>query len=150
MTISLVVTPSGLRVHFTGADRVATFSRGLHVPFGRIVGSRVMTREDAVASSPRLPCPGSWWPGRMRAGCWGIGERRQLWAARRGPYVVVIYLSGRPFHRLVVDVAEPQRTHRRIEAALLQSKMVSGRQSLRGLLPGLGDGEADVIGRGHG
>jgi hypothetical protein len=49
---------------------------------------------------------------------------------------VVVYLSGRPFHRVVVDVADPQRTHRGIEAALLHSKTTSARQSLRGLLPG--------------
>lgn len=136
MAISLVVMQTGLRVQFTGPDRIAACSRGLHVPFERIVGSRVMTRNDAVASSPRLPCPGSWWPGRLRAGSWGVGERRQLWGVRRGDYVVVVYLSGRPFHRVVVDVADPQRTHRGIEAALLHSKTTSARQSLRGLLPG--------------
>jgi len=131
MAVSLVVTPSGLRVRFTGSDRLAAYSRGLDVPFERIIGSRVMARDDAVASSPRLPCPGSWWAGRLRAGSWGIGERRQLWSVRRGAHVVVVYLSGRPFHRVVVDVEEPQRTHRGIEAALLHSKKTSARRSLR-------------------
>jgi hypothetical protein len=135
MAISLVVTPTGLRVQFTGADLIATCSRGLDVPFERVVGSRVMPRGDAVASSPRLPCPGSWWPGRLRAGSWGIGERRQLWAVRRGEDVVVVYLSGRPFHRLVLDVGDAHRTHRRIEAALLHSKETAVRQSMRRLLP---------------
>ncbi len=134
MATSFVVTPSGLRVRFTGADRLAACSPGLDVPFERIVGSRVMTREDAVASSPRLPCPGSWWPGRLRAGSWGMGERRQLWSVRRGTYVVVVYLSGRPFHRLVVDVTDPQATHRRLDAALVRSKATGARRSARGLL----------------
>jgi hypothetical protein len=60
---------------------------------------------------------------------------------RRGDHVVV-YLSGRPFHRLVVDVGDDvgddlgdaHRTHRRIEAALLRSKQTALRQSLRHLL----------------
>jgi hypothetical protein len=134
MAVALVVTPTGLRVRFTGTDRLAAFSRGLDVPFDRILGARVMTRDDAVASSPRLPCLGSWWSGRLRAGSWGIGERRQLWSVRRGAHVVVIYLSGRPFHRLVVDVEEPHRTNRGIEAALLHSKKIGARQSLRGFL----------------
>jgi hypothetical protein len=137
MAISLVVTPTGLQVRFTGADRVVACSRGLHVPFERIIGSRVMTRDDAVASSPRLPCPGSWWPGRLRAGSWGVGERRQLWGVRRGRHVVVVYLSGRPFHRVVVDVPDPHPTHRGIEAALLHSKQTAARRSLRGGLPRL-------------
>jgi len=139
MAIDLVVLPTGLRVQFTGAARLAAGSRGLDVPFERIVGSRVMTRGDAVASSPRFPCPGSWWPGRLRAGSWGIGERRQLWGVRRGTQVLVVYLSGRPFHRVVVDVGDPQRTHRDVEGALLHSKKNTARQSLRGLGDELGD-----------
>jgi len=150
MAISLVVTPAGVRVEFTGPELVAACTRGIQVPFARIVGSRVMTRSDAVASSPHLPCPGSWWPGRLRAGCWGIGERRQLWGVRRGTYVVVIYLSGRPFHRVVVEVEEPHRVQRALEAALLHSKKASPRQSLRSLLPGLGDDGVGSIGRGPG
>jgi len=140
MAVTLVVTPTGLRVRFTGTDRLAAFSRGLDVPFDRVLGARVMTRDDAVASSPRLPCLGSWWPGRLRAGSWGIGERRQLWSVRRGTHVVVVYLSGRPFHRLVVDVEEPQRTNRGIEAALLHSKKTGARQSLRRLIETDDDG----------
>lgn len=128
--ISLSVTATGLRVRFTGVDLATACSAGVDVPFARIVGSRVMTRADAVASSPRVPCPGAWWPGRLRVGAWGIGERRQLWGARGGAYVVVVYLSGRPFHRLVVEVEEPRRTQGRIEAALLASK-AGARESLR-------------------
>jgi hypothetical protein len=131
MAIRLDVTRSGLRVQFTGTDLVAACSGGLDVPFERIVGTRVMARDDAVASSPRFPCPGSWWPGRCRAGSWGIGERRQLWGVRQGTHVVVIYLSGRPYHRVVVDVEDPQRTHLGVEAALLHSKKASARYSLR-------------------
>jgi hypothetical protein len=136
MAISLVVTPSGLQLRFSGADLVAACSPGLDVPFERIIGSRVMSRDDAVASSPRFPCPGAWWPGRLRAGAWGIGERRQLWGVHRGRHVVVVYLSGRPFHRVVVDVVDPYRTHRGIEAALLHSKQTGARRSLRGGLAG--------------
>lgn len=131
MAISLAVTPTGLRVQFTGVDRVAACSRGLDVSFERIVGSRVMTRGEAISSSPRVPCPGSW----------GIGERRQLWGVRRSPRVIVVYLSGRPFHRLVVDVEEPEATHRAVEAALLHSKKTRARRSLRGLLSGPGTEE---------
>ena len=139
MTVDLLVLPTGLRVRFTGTDRLAAGSRGLDVPFERIIGTRVMTRGDAVASSPRFPCPGSWWPRRLRAGSWGIGDRRQLWGVRRGAHVLVVYLSGRPFHRIVVDVEEPQHVHRGIEAALLHSKEITARGSLRGLLSSWSD-----------
>jgi hypothetical protein len=93
MAVRLDVELSGVRVQFSGADLVAACSRGLFLPFTRILGVRVMTRPDAVASSPRFPCPGFWWSRRYRAGCWGIGERRQLWSARQSARVVVIYPS---------------------------------------------------------
>jgi hypothetical protein len=132
MAVRLKVTRTGLRVQFSGPDLLAACSRGLFVPYTRVLGVRVMTRADAVASSPRLPCPGLWWSQRYRAGCWGVGERRQLWSARQGTHVVVIYLTGRPFHRVVVEVDEPERAHRRIDAALLHSKKTSARRSIRG------------------
>ena len=135
MAVNLDVTATELRVRFSGADVIAACSRGLCLPFNRILGIRVMTRSDAVASSPGLPCPGFSWSQHYRAGCWGIGQRRQLWSARRGPHVVVIYLTGRPFHRVVVDVDEPEQTHRRIDAALLHSKKSSARRSLRNHRP---------------
>jgi hypothetical protein len=131
MAVRLDVEPMGLRVRFSGVDLVAACSRGLFVPFTRILGARVMTRSDALASSPRLPCPGFWWPRRYRAGCWGIGERRQLWSARHGAHVLVVYLTGRPFHRVVVEVSEPEWAHRRVDAALLHSKKTSARRSIR-------------------
>jgi hypothetical protein len=134
MATTLAVTETGLELCFTGLDRAAACRPRLHLPFERIVGSRVMSRSAAVASSPRLPCPGSWWPRRLRVGCWGVGERRQLWSVRRSADVVVVYLSGRPFHRVVVEVEDCRRTHRAIDAALLHSKTVSARESLRARL----------------
>ncbi|WP_433786776.1 hypothetical protein ACQPX6_08170 [Actinomycetospora sp. CA-101289] len=139
MPIKLEVTQTGLRVGFTGLDRAAACRRSLDVPFERVVGSRVMSRADAVASSPLLPCPGSWWPGRLRVGSWGIGERRQLWGVHGGAEAVVVYLSGRPFHRVVVEVDDCRQAHRLIDAALLRSKKCGARQSLRAVLGETGD-----------
>lgn len=105
-----------------------------------------MTRSDAVASSPRLPCPGFGWSQRYRAGCWGIGARRQLWSARHSARVVVIYLTGRAFHHVVVDVDQPERAHRRIDAALLHSKKISARWSIRHNRPSTPDQPALATG----
>lgn len=131
MTVHVDVESTGLRVRFSGIDLVTGGRRELFVPFERVLGTRVLTRADAVASSPRLACPGWWWPRRARVGSWGIGERRQLWSVRRAGRVVVVYLSGRPFHRVVVEVEDPDGAHRRLDAALLRSKSTSARRSLR-------------------
>jgi hypothetical protein len=132
VTVRLDVDPSGFVVRLSGVDVLAGGRRALAVPFARVVGVRVMSRADALASSPRLAAPAAWWPRRYRTGCWGIGERRQFWAVHGGADLVVVYLSGRPFHRVVADVPEPHLTHRRLDAALLSSKQHAPRRPWRG------------------
>jgi hypothetical protein len=122
MAVAVVVERGGFTVRFAGVDLLAACRRELVVPFDRVIGTRVLPRTDALASGPRLPCPGFSWADRCRVGCWGIGERRQLWSVRGMGEVVVVYLSGHPFHRVVVEVAEPRTLHRRLDAALLQSR----------------------------
>jgi hypothetical protein len=131
MTVRLDVDSTGFTVRLSGLDVVAGGRRELFVPYERVLGARVMTRTDALASSPRLAAPALWWPRRLRLGCWGIGERRQFWGVHDGAHLVVVYLSGRPFHRVVLDVDEPHLTHRRIDAALLRSKQLGARRSIR-------------------
>ncbi|MFC5136709.1 hypothetical protein ACFPK1_00550 [Actinomycetospora rhizophila] len=139
MTVHVDVESTGFRLRFSGIDLVTGGRRELFVPFERVLGTRVLTRADAVASSPHLACPGWSWLRRARVGSWGIGERRQLWSVRRGGRVVVVYLSGRPFHRVVVEVEDPEGAYRRLDAALLHSKRVGARRSLRH--PGADHGE---------
>ncbi|WP_018334785.1 hypothetical protein [Actinomycetospora chiangmaiensis] len=132
MAVRLDVGSVGFTVRLSGIDVVGGGRRELVVPFARVLGVRVMARRDALASSPRLAAPALWWPRRLRTGCWGIGERRQYWAVHHGSDLVVVYLSGRPFHRVVVDVDDPRLTHRRLDAALLASKRAEPRRPLRG------------------
>lgn len=131
MAVRLDVGSAGFTVRLSGLDVLAGGRRRLVVPFERVLGARVMLRQDAVVSSPRLAAPAVWWPRRCRTGCWGIGERRQFWAVHDGADLVVVYLSGRPFHRVVLDVEEPRLTHRRLDAALLASKKRSPRLPVR-------------------
>jgi hypothetical protein len=58
---------------------------------------------------------------------------------------VVVFLSGRPFHRIVY-VEDPHRTHRGIESALLHSKKTAARVSVRSLLPELSDDGVGLTG----
>lgn len=90
MAVRLELAGAGLEVGLSGADAIAAFSRGLFLPFERIVGTRVVTRDDAIASSPRLPCPGLRWTHRLRSGSGGVGEPRQLWCVHGRTVVLVI------------------------------------------------------------
>jgi hypothetical protein len=80
-------------------------------------------------------------------GSWGIGARQQLWGAHGGADVVVVYLSGRPFHRVVVEVDDSRQAHRLIDTALLHSKKCGARQSLRVMLGETADGGFAVSSR---
>ena len=132
MGVRVEVDRDAVRVRMDGPDALAALCTGIDVPHERILGVRVMGRVDAVASSPRTPAPGTWWPGRFRAGWWGVGQRRQFWCARGADRVLVVYLRGRPCHRVVVEVDAPDATGRTIERALVQSRVDAGLRSLGG------------------
>jgi hypothetical protein len=132
MGVRVEVDREAVRVRLDGSDAVLALCRGIEVPHDRILGVRVMGRADAVASSPRTPAPGTWWPGRARAGWWGLGQRRQFWCTRAADRMLVVYLRGRPCHRVVLEVDAPDATRRTIERALVQSRVDAGLRSLGG------------------
>jgi hypothetical protein len=54
----------------------------------------------------------------LRAGAYGVGERRQLWMVHAATTLLAIYLRGVPFHRVVVEVEDPEELSRIINASL--------------------------------
>ena len=118
MAVHLRVTEHGVVVRFTGRDRVFACRAGVTLPMGRVLMARPMSRRDLVAASPRVHLPGVSVPGLLRAGSWGVGERRQLWMAHRGERLLAIYLRGVPYHRIVVEVDDPDAESRLINDAV--------------------------------
>lgn len=107
-----------LAVRFTGLDRWCALSGGTILPLTRVLGTRVLARAAAVAACPRLPLSGLAWPRVLRAGCYGIGQDRQLWLVHRADRVLAIYLRGEPHHRVVIEVADPETLSRKINNAV--------------------------------
>ena len=118
MGVQVRVTEHAVVVRLTGGDRVAAWRGGVHLPMSRVLGARSMERRAAVAASPRMHLPGLSVPGRLRTGSYGIGERRQLWAVRSGQLLLAIYLRGEPYHRVVVEVDDPDAASATINDAL--------------------------------
>ena len=118
MGVHLRVGEHGLVVRFTGRDQVFACRRGMTLPMQRVLLARPMDRDDLVAASPRVHLPGVCVPGVIRAGSWGVGERRQLWMVHRARRLLAIYLRGVPYHRIVVEVPDPEVTSRVINDAL--------------------------------
>lgn len=118
MTVQLRVAAEGVVVRFTGTDRVWACCRGVYLPLTRVLLARPLNRRDAVAASPRVHLPGVSVPRVLRAGSFGVGQRRQLWMVRRAERLLAIYLKGDPYHRVVVEVPDPEETSRTINEAL--------------------------------
>jgi hypothetical protein len=132
MGVQTRVTEHGVLLRFTGRDRVYACRGGVFLPIDRVQGARTLGRRDAVAASPRVHLPGISVPGMLRAGAYGVGERRQLWMVHAATTLLAIYLRGVPFHRVVVEVEDPEELSRIINAALRPRGLPPGTQTQRG------------------
>ena len=112
------LTDQAVAIRFTGVDRWCALSSGIVLPTGRVLGARVLSRSAAVAACPARELPGLGWPGVLRAGRYGFGQDRQLWLVHRAESVLAIYLRGEPYHRVVVEVADPENLSRDINNAI--------------------------------
>lgn len=128
MSVHTRVTEQGVLLRFTGRDRVYAFRGGLFLPIDRVLGARTLGRRDAVTASPRVHLPGISVPGMLRAGTYGVGERRQLWMVHAATTLLAIYLRGEPFHRVVVEVEDPETLSRIINDAIPPRGLPSGRR----------------------
>ena len=128
MGVQTRVTEHGVLLRFTGRDRVYACRGGGFLPIDRVQGARTLGRRDAVAASPRVHLPGISVPGMLRAGAYGVGERRQLWMVHAATTLLAIYLRGVPFHRVVVEVEDPEELSRIINAALRPRGLPPGAQ----------------------
>jgi hypothetical protein len=115
---SVSVERDRLDVRLTGADRFWALSGGIRLPLDRVRAARVAPRADAKRDCPNLRLPGSYWPGRLHAGSYGLGDKRQLWCVHRAQQVLVLELSGRPYARVVLELPDPQAAADRVNAAL--------------------------------
>ncbi|MDL5154692.1 hypothetical protein [Actinomycetospora termitidis] len=129
MGVHTRVTEQGVLLRFTGRDRLYAFRGGVFLPIDRVLGARTLGRRDAVLASPRVHLPGISVPGVLRAGAYGVGERRQLWMVHAAPTLLAIYLRGEPFHRVVVEVDDPAGLSKIINDALPPRGLPPARRS---------------------
>ena len=128
MGVHTRVTEQGVLLRFSGRDRVYAFRAGLFLPMDRVLGARTLGSRDAVVASPRVHLPGISVPGLLRAGTYGVGERRQLWMVHAATTLLAIYLRGEPYHRVVVEVDDPETLSRVINEAIPPRGLPAGRR----------------------
>jgi hypothetical protein len=107
MSVDVELSAAAVSVRFRGLDRLWAFSRGLRIPVERITAAATVPRTEAKDHCPKLRVLGSFFPGRLHCGRYGLGARQQLWCVHRADEVLALDLSGRPFARVVIEVARP-------------------------------------------
>jgi hypothetical protein len=118
MSVEVVIAEREVRVAFRGADALWASSRGITIPVPRLRGARVISRAEAHRECSKLRLPGTALPGVLRAGSYGRGDDRQLWCVHRAAEVLVLDLVGRPYCRVVLEVADPAGLAGRIGALI--------------------------------
>lgn len=93
-----------LNVRFERWDVLWTLRRGLTASLDQVETISAVPLASVPHEGARLP--GTYIPGVIRAGSYGIGARRDLWDVRCAERVLVVGLRpGAPYRRLVLQVA---------------------------------------------
>jgi hypothetical protein len=121
--VSVEVVRATLRVEPLGLDKLWCLRRHVLVPVSAVTGSRVAMRENLIL--PNLRLPGSYIPGIIAAGSYGVGRHRAFWNVRRGQRLLVIDCapgnrSG--YHQLVLEMPNPDASASALQQALSASR----------------------------
>lgn len=103
MAIDVAPTPSTLTVRLSGWDRVLALKGRLEIPVDRILDVTVVDRSE-VGWPPWLRAPGTFVPGAIKHGSYGIGAKREFWAVFRQDRVLVIRIGGWDYARVVLGL----------------------------------------------
>lgn len=114
MSVAVDVAGGEVALRIGGIDRLWALTSGLRVPLSGVRGAAVVDRRTALADASPLRLPGTSWPGAIRAGSYGVGERRELWCVHRADRVLVVELAGQRYRRVVVEVPDAERVARDI------------------------------------
>ncbi len=113
------ITDSQLTVRLRGINRIWAMRRAVTVPLSQVRGATAdpgARREFKGRRSPGLHIPGL-----AAVGTFHRDGDRTLWQVYRGNRAVVIQLSGAPYDRLIVEVADPRGVVERINRAVSEA-----------------------------
>ena len=116
MSVQISTDEAAVTVRFRGLDRFWACSRGLMIPYARITAAAVVPRSEAKAACPKLRALGSYIPGRLQCGRYGLGARQQMWNVHRADHVLALDLTGRPFARVVLETPDAAALAQHINA----------------------------------
>jgi hypothetical protein len=117
MSVALTVERDVLAMRINGWDAFFAVSRGWRIPLAAVEGVAVAARRLVPATGMRLP--GTSWPGVIRAGFYGTGDKRDFWLVRKAEQLLVIQLRpGAAYRRIVLEVPDPHAEALRLRPAV--------------------------------
>jgi hypothetical protein len=99
-----------------GWDRLWALKKRLEIPLGHVSG--VGADPEVTRGWKGIRMPGTYIPGVITAGTFYHGGKRVFWDVHDPDKAIVIDLTGERYHRLVVEVADPDATTRMLRAAM--------------------------------
>lgn len=115
--VDLSIAEGKLTLRVRGADKLWTFERSLEVPLEHIAGVRQDPGE-ARGWYHGIKMPGTNVPGVITAGTFYQDGKRVFWDVHHPKNTIVIDLHDERYHRLIVEVADPEAAVKLIETAL--------------------------------
>lgn len=116
--VTVPVDDDQVHVRLHGWDAVLCLRRQITVPVAAVDGVCVSRRDHVPAAGIRLP--GTSIPGTIRAGSFGIGDRRDFWEVRRAQQLLVIQMTpgAAEYRRIVLEVSGPRAELGRVRPRL--------------------------------
>ena len=107
LMVDLAVTEGKLQVNVRGADKVWALKGSLEIPLEHITGIR-LDPEIAKGYWHGWRLPGTNLPGVITAGTYYQDGQKVFWDVHHPERALVIELRDESYHRLVVEVADPE------------------------------------------
>lgn len=105
MGIDVTVGQDSVNVELSGWDRIFALKSRLTIPRDRITGVSVVHRSE-VGWPPALRAPGTFVPGAIKHGSYGVGAKREFWALFRQERVLIMEVDQWKYARVVLGLQD--------------------------------------------
>jgi hypothetical protein len=109
------VTPSQITVTLSVFETPFAMKHRLEIPTENIALATAVDRSEV--HRPLVRAPGTYLPGLLSYGSFGVGEGREFWAVPGRPRLLVIDIQNWTYSRAVLAVPDPDQVAGTINAA---------------------------------
>lgn len=104
---TITVSPAGLRIELSWAERIGGLARDLEAPLAAVRSATLV--EDGLTAARGLRAPGLALPGVRKIGTWRRRGEKTLVSVRRGQPALLVELDGARYDRVLVSHERAQQ-----------------------------------------